>query len=347
VWVDPVLVAEVEFVEWTHEGRLRAPVYLGLREDKTAEDVRRDRTPLPDVVEKGGRTLRLSNLDKPFWPDEGITKGDLVAYYRDLAEVVVPHLRQRPFTMKRYPDGWQGGHFFQKQAPSHMPDWIPRSAQPASTREGEEKIIEYALVNDELALMWMANMGCIDLHAWSSRVDKPERPDWVMFDLDPSEGATFEDVVAVARLVKDTLDLLELASFPKTSGSRGIHVLVPVARRHTFPQAREFASIVAGALARAHPGLVTTEWSKAKRKGVLVDANQNRHGATNATVYSVRPRAGAPVSTPLTWDEVRDGLDPAAFTMEAVLDRVARDGDLFAGVLDGKQSLTAALGALR
>jgi bifunctional non-homologous end joining protein LigD len=193
----------------------------------------------------------------------------------------------------------------------------------------------------------MANMGCIDLHAWSSRADRPERPDWVMFDLDPSEGATFEDVVAVARLVKDTLDLLELASFPKTSGSRGIHVLVPVARRHTFPQAREFASIVAGALARAHPGLVTTEWSKAKRKGVLVDANQNRHGATNATVYSVRPRAGAPVSTPLTWDEVRDGLDPAAFTMEAVLDRVARDGDLFAGVLDGKQSLTAALGALR
>jgi bifunctional non-homologous end joining protein LigD len=347
VWVDPALVAEVEFVEWTHEGRLRAPVYLGLREDKTAEDVRRDRTPLPDVVEKGGRTLRLSNLDKPFWPDEGITKGDLVAYYRDLAEVVVPHLRQRPFTMKRYPDGWQGGHFFQKQAPSHMPDWIPRSAQPASTREGEEKIIEYALVNDELALMWMANMGCIDLHAWSSRVDKPERPDWVMFDLDPSEGATFEDVVAVARLVRETLDLLELESFPKTSGSRGIHVLVPVARRHTFQQAREFASIVGSALERAHPGLVTTAWAKAKRRGVLVDANQNRAGATNAMVYSVRPRAGAPVSTPLRWEEVAEGLDPAAFTMDAVRDRVARDGDLYAGVLRGGQSLTGALRRLR
>jgi bifunctional non-homologous end joining protein LigD len=347
VWVEPELVAEVAFAEWTREGRLRAPVYLGLREDKAPTDVRRERTPLPTVLKKGRRELRVSNLDKPFWPEEGITKGDLIAYYRDVADVLVPHLRDRPFTMKRYPDGWQGKHFFQKQAPSHMPEWIPRVPFPASTRDGEKKIIDYALVNDELALLWMANMGCIDLHAWSSRTDKPERPDWVMFDLDPSEGASFEDVVQVARLVKETLDLLELESFPKTSGSRGIHVLVPIARRHTFPQAREFASIVAGALERAHTGLVTTAWAKAKRRGVLVDANQNRQGATNATVYSVRPRAGAPVSTPLRWDEVVEGLDPAAFTMEAVLDRVARDGDLFAGVLGGKQSLARALKALR
>ncbi len=347
VWVEPELVAEVAFAEWTHEGRLRAPVYLGLREDKSASDVRKEREAVPSVVGKGSRELRLSNLDKPFWTEEGITKGDLLAYYRDVADVLVPHLRDRPFTMKRYPDGWQGKHFFQKQAPTHMPEWIPRAPFPASTREGEKKVIDYALVNDELALLWMANMGCIDLHAWSSRVDKPERPDWVMFDLDPSEGATFEDVVEVARLVKDTLDLLELESFPKTSGSRGIHVLVPIARRHTFPQAREFASVVAGALERAHAGLVTTAWAKAKRRGVLVDANQNRQGATNATVYSVRPRAGAPVSTPLRWDEVVEGLDPAAFTMEVVLDRVARDGDLFAGVLGGKQSLTQALKALR
>jgi bifunctional non-homologous end joining protein LigD len=347
VWVEPRLVAQVEFAEWTHEGRLRAPVYLGLREDKPATEVRREREPVPGVVRKGRRELRLSNLDKPFWPDEAITKGDLIAYYRDVAEVVVPHLRQRPFTMKRYPDGWQGKHFFQKQAPSHMPEWIPRSPQPASTREGETKVIEYAVVNDELALMWMANMGCIDLHVWSSRVDRPERPDWVMFDLDPSDDATFEDVVTVARLVKDTLDLLELESFPKTSGSRGIHVLVPIARRHTFAEARELAGIVAGALARAHPGLVTTEWARKKRRGVLVDANQNRQGATNAAVYSVRPRAGAPVSTPLRWDEVAPGLDPGSFTMEAVLDRVARHGDLFAGALSGRQSLTKALRALR
>ena len=347
VWVEPKLVGEVEFAEWTREGRLRAPVYLGLREDKTVTEVRRERTPMPDVIRKGRRELRLSNLDKPFWPEEGITKGDLVAYYSDVAEVLVPHLRQRPFTMKRHPDGWQGKHFFQKQSPSHMPSWIRRIPLPASTREGERKIIEYALVDDELALLWMANMGCIDMHVWSSRVDRPEKPDWVMFDLDPSEDATFEDVVTVANLVKDTLDLLELEAFPKTSGSRGIHVLVPIARRHTHAEAREFAAIVAGALARAHPGLVTTEWAKQKRRGVLVDANQNGPGKTNASVYSVRPRAGAPVSTPLRWEEVVPGLDPAAFTMDAVLDRVARDGDLFAGVLQGKQSLKKALRALR
>jgi bifunctional non-homologous end joining protein LigD len=346
-WVEPRLVAEVEFVEWTHEGRLRAPSYLRIREDREAPDVRRERAPLPSVLKRGKRELRLSNLEKPFWTDEGITKGDLIAYYRDVAEVLVPHLRRRPFTMKRYPDGWQGKSFFQKNAPSHMPEWIERAPLPASTREGEKKIIDYALVDDELALLWMANMGCIDLHAWSSRVDRPELPDWVMFDLDPSEGSGFDEVVEVARLVKDTLDLLELESFPKTSGSRGIHVLVPVARRHTFPEAREFASIVGSALERTHPGLVTTAWAKSKRKGVLVDANQNRPGATNAMVYSVRPRAGAPVSTPLDWEEVRAGLDPSAFTMEAVLDRVGRHGDLFAGALAGKQSLKKALKALR
>ena len=347
VWVEPRLVAEVEYAEWTRDGRLRAPTYVRLREDKPSASVRPERVPLPGVVRRGRRALKLSNLDKLFWPEEAITKGDLVAYYRDVADVLVPHLRNRPFTMKRYPDGWQGKHFFQKQAPAHMPDWIPRAPLPASTREGEKKIIDYALVNDELALMWMANMGCIDLHTWASRSDRPERPDWVMLDLDPSEKATFRDVVDTALLVKQTLDLLELRSFAKTSGSRGIHVLVPIARRHSWGDVREFAGIVAGALARAHPGLVTTEWVKEKRRGVLVDANQNRPGATNASVYSVRPRAGAPVSTPVRWEEVTPELDPSAFTMEEVVDRVAAEGDLFAGVLEGRQSLAKALRALR
>ena len=213
--------------------------------------------------------------------------------------------------MKRYPDGWQGKSFFQKQAPSHIPSGSGR--RPSRPRRGRERrrVIDYALVDDDLALLWMVNMGCIDMHAWASRADRPERPDWVMFDLDPSEGATFEDVVQVALLVREALDVLGLESAPKTSGSRGIHVLVPIARRHGFGEVREFAGIVAGALARAHPGLVTTEWTKAKRQGVLVDANQNGPGKTTASVYSVRPRAGAPVSTPLRWDEVKPGLDAA------------------------------------
>lgn len=345
-WVDPRLVAEVEFAEWTTDRRLRAPVYLGLRDDKPAEDVVAEGIPMQTELKHGSRQLDLTNLDKPFWPDEGISKGDLLAFYRDIAHVLVPHLRNRPFTMKRYPDGWLGKHFFQKDAPSHMPAWIPRAPFPASTRDGEKRMIDYPLVNDDLALLWMVNMGCIDMNAWTSRVDLPARPDWVIFDLDPSDDVGFPEVIEVALLVKQILDLVGLESFPKTSGSRGIHVLVPIARRHGYDQTREFAGIVAGALARAHPGLVTTEWTKSKRRGVLVDANQNGPGRTTATVYSVRPRPGAPVSTPLRWDEVRAGLDPAAFTFDEVRRRVAREGDLFAPVLTSRQSLGAALRSL-
>ncbi len=345
-WVEPSLVAEIEFADWTREKRLRAPVYLGLRDDKLADEVVAEHVPMPSEVRRGSRVLKLSNLDKPFWPEEGITKSDLLAYYRDIAPALVPHLAQRPFTMKRYPDGWQGKHFFQKDAPSHMPAWIPRAPFPASTRDGERRLIDYPLVNDELALLWMVNMGCIDMNAWTSRVDRADRPDWVIFDLDPSDDVGFAEVIEVAVLVKQTLDLVELESFPKTSGSRGIHVLVPIARRHGFDETRTFASIIAGALARAHPALVTTEWAKRKRRGVLVDANQNGAGKTTACVYSVRPRAGAPVSAPLAWDEVRPGLDPAAFTFDAVRERVAKHGDLFAPVLTLRQSLGAALRSL-
>ena len=347
VWVEPALVAEVEFAEWTHDDRLRAPVYKGLREDKEPSEVRREE-PLEPVIRRGKRVLELSNLDKLFWPEEGITKGDLIAYYRDVAPVLVPHLRDRPFTMKRYPDGWEGKHFFQKDAPSHMPEWIPTFEYRSTSRQTREKrTLRYPLVNDDLALLWMANMGCIDLNTWYSRVDRPERPDWVLFDLDPSPDVGFPEVVQVALLIKDVLDALGLVGFPKTSGADGFHVLVPVERRHTYDQTREFAEIVGGTLARVHRGLVTTEWAKAKRRGVLVDANQNGEGKTIASAYSVRPRAGAPVSTPLRWEEVTEGLDPADFTMEVVLERVARDGDLYEGVLTTRQSLGKALKELR
>ena len=348
VWVEPELVAEVRFAEWTHDGHLRAPVYLGLREDKAAEEVRRERAPIGTEIRRGDRVLRLSNLDKPFWPDEGITKGDLLAYYRDVAPVLVPHLRGRPFTMKRYPDGWQGKHFFQKDAPKHMPDWIPRWSAEVSTRETprRRRRIDFALVDDELALLWTANMGCIDMNTWYSRVDRPERPDWVLFDLDPSPDVGFPETVQVALLVKEALDLVGLRSYPKTSGADGIHVLVPIARRHSYDDTRAFAEVVAGAIARTHPGLATTEWTRAKRRGVLIDANQNGEGKTIASAYSVRPKPGAPVSTPLRWEEVDETLDPAAFTMDVVLDRVGELGDLFEPVLKGGQALGPALRAL-
>jgi bifunctional non-homologous end joining protein LigD len=230
-----------------------------------------------------------------------------------------------------------------------MPDWIPTARIQVSTRDSPPKRrwIRAPLVNDELALLWMVNMGCIDMNAWYSRVDKLDRPDFVLFDLDPSPDVGFRETVQVALLVKQALDALGLVSFPKTSGSNGIHVLVPVERRHTYADTREFAEIVASALARTNRGLVTTEWSKAKRRGVLIDSNQNGEGKTIASVYSVRPKPGAPVSTPLRWDEVTEDLDPRDFTMETVLARIERDGDLFEGVLTTKQRLAQALDALR
>jgi bifunctional non-homologous end joining protein LigD len=292
--------------------------------------------------------VRLSSADRVIFPDDGVTKGDLFGYYDAVADALVPHLRDRPFTMKRYPDGWQGNHFFQKDAPKHMPDWILTRAFRSTSRETRQKrTIRYPLVNDELALLWMVNMGCIDMNTWYSRVDKPDRPDFVLFDLDPSPDVGFREVVQVALLVKEVLDALELASFAKTSGADGMHVLVPIARRYTYADTREFAEIVAGTLARMHHGLVTTEWSKAKRRGVLVDANQNGEGKTIASVYSVRPREGAPVSTPLRWDEVDEKLDPGDFTMEVALGRIEREGDLFEGVLQTRQSIGAALKELR
>jgi bifunctional non-homologous end joining protein LigD len=348
VWVKPELVCEVEFVEWTHDGRLRAPSFQGLRDDKQPREVHREEA-LPTEIRAGRRVLKLSNLNKVFFPDDGITKGDLLTYYRAVAPVLLPHLKDRPFTLKRYPNGIEGGFFFQKDAPVHMPEWIPTREFDVSTRDSPRKRrkIQAPLVNDELALLWMVNMGCIDLNTWYSRVDRPERPDFVLFDLDPAADVGFDEVVEVALLVKEVLDALGLVGFAKTSGSDGMHVLVPVERRYGYDKTREFAEIVAGTLARTHQGLVTTEWSKAKRRGVLIDANQNGEGKTIASVYSVRPHPGGPVSTPLRWDEVRKGLDPRAFGMDEVLGRIEQHGDLFEGVLATRQSLGSALASIR
>ncbi len=344
VWVEPTLVCEVEFVEWTHEGHLRAPSFQGLRDDKAPAEVRRE-----EPVELDAGRVKLSNLDKVFFPDEGITKGDLIEYYRAVAPVLLPHLRDRPFTMRRYPDGAFGKAFFQKDAPKHMPDWIPRFRAQVSTRESpsRKKWIEAPVVNDEDALLWMVNMGCIDMNTWYSRVDKPDRPDFVLFDLDPSPDVGFKETVQVALIVKAALDVLGLESFPKTSSADGMHVLVPVERRYTYDDTREFSEIVASAIARTHRGLATTEWVKSKRRGVLIDSNQNGEGKTIASAYSVRPRPGAPVSTPLRWDEVNETLDPSTFTMDVVLERVRAHGDLFEGVLTTRQRLDRALKALR
>jgi bifunctional non-homologous end joining protein LigD len=294
----------------------------------------------------GKRVVRLSSEDRVLWPEDGITKGELWDYYDAVADVLVPHLRDRPFTMKRWREGIAGGSFFQKQAPKGMPDWIPTRQFRTYPREGESRLVDFPLVNSREALLWMVQFHCIDMNAWYSRVDKPDRPDFVLFDLDPPDDG-FRESVRVALLVRDALAEVGLEGWPKTSGAGGMHVLVPIARRASFEQTHEFAGLLSKRLEERHPGVVTTEWLKEKRRGVFLDYHQNAAGKTIASVYSVRPKPGAPVSIPLRWEELTDELDDQALGMAAALERIERDGDLFAPVLEAKQPLGDALRELR
>ena len=273
------------------------------------------------------------------FPRNGITKGELFEYYDAVADVLVPHLRDRPFTMKRWREGIQGPVFFQKQAPKGMPDWIPTREFRTYPREGGSRLVDFPLVNSREALLWMVQMHCIDMNAWYSRVDAPARPDFVLFDLDPPETRDgFRQAVEVALLVREAVRPLE--SFVKTSGAGGIHVLVPIVRRSSFERTHAYCERVSKGLEQEHPGLVTTEWLKEKRRGVFVDYHQNGAGKTIASVYSVRPKPGAPVSTPLRWEELTPDLDYRELGMREALDRVERHGDLFASVLELKQPLS-------
>ena len=332
-WVEPELACEVEFTEWTRDRRLRAPVFKRLVEEGAVKE----------PVEKPSRELKLTNLDKVFFPDEKITKGDLLTYYRSVADVLLPYLRDRPITLVRYPDGIKGKHFFQKQAPVHTPDWM-RTVTLPSRSDGSGKDIRYLMVDDTDGLLWMINSGCIDVHAPYARSQHFDSPDFVLFDLDPSPGFTLAQTGRVAVLVRDALEVLGLRAVVKTSSADGMHMAVPLRPGHTYAQARSLVQLVAQALERAHPDLVTTEWDKSRRHGVLIDSNQVGYGRTMSAAYCVRPRPGAPVSMPLTWDEVESGAFARARpTMRAALRRIERHGDPFAGALDGDQSLPAAL----
>jgi bifunctional non-homologous end joining protein LigD len=250
--------------------------------------------------------------------------------------------------MKRWREGLEGGAFFQKQAPKGMPSWIPTRQFRTWPREGESRLVDFPLVNSPDALLWMVQMHCIDMNCWYSRVDKPERPDFVVFDLDPPESPDgFPMAVRVAHLIRAALEELGLSSYVKTSGADGIHVLLPIARRSGYDETYEFAELVSRRLEAEHPGEVTTEWLKKKRSGVLVDHRQNGHGKTIASVYSVRPKPGAPVSTPLDWDELTEDVRPRDFSMAVALERVGRLGDLFEPVLRGGQALGPALRDVR
>ncbi len=288
-------------------------------------------------------SIRFTHLDRVYWPELGLTKGDLVDYYRAVAPTLLPHVRDRPFTIKRHYTVPRGPFEWIKDAPPETPPWVRTSAQPARSRAGAP--VHYVVVGGEPTLLWLVEFGVVDLHVWPSRVDKPERPDFVLFDLDPS-GVEFADVVRAARLVHDALAGLGLESVPLTTGGDGMHVRVPIARVHDHEQARSFVRIVGTAIARASGGLVTLEARRARRRGVFLDAKMNGHGQQLVAPYSVRPLPGAPVATPLAWNEVDENLDPHSFTPAAVLDRVAARGDLAAPLLGGRQRLARALATL-
>ena len=303
---------------------------------------------MSDELKVGRHAVRLTSADRVLFPEDGVTKGDLAEYYAEIGNVLVPHLRDRPFTFKRYPHGIHAQPYFAKQAPKGKPSWLPTRQFRTWPREGGSRLVDFALVNEPAALVWMVQMNCIDMNAWYSRTDKPERPDYVVFDLDPPESRNgFAQAIKVAHLVREALEALELQSYVKTSGADGIHVLLPIARRYSYPETYELAERVSRALEAEHPGLVTTEWLKKKRRGVLVDHRQNGHGKTIASAYSVRPKLGAPVSTPLRWEELGENVRPRDFGRREVLARVEKLGDLFEPVLRGGQALGPALRHLR
>ncbi|HEV7770533.1 MAG TPA: DNA ligase D [Solirubrobacterales bacterium] len=357
-FVEPQLVAEIEFRELTAEGMVRHGSFKGLREDKPADQVTVERPePLDSsntkVVPAGGsrkratvtvegRELSLSNLDKVLYPRTGFTKGELIEWYARIGEVLLPHLRGRPLTMKRYPDGVEAGHFYEKRCPKHKPEWV-QTANVWSERHGEE--IDYCLVEDLPTLVWAANLANVELHTSLSVAAEMERPTAVVFDLDPGAPADVLDCAQVAIWIRGMFEQLGLNAYPKTSGSKGIQVYVPLNTEVTYAQTKPFAKAVAETLEAKFPERIVSQMAKSRRSGrVLIDWSQNDPHKTTVSVYSLRARERPTVSTPLEWDELQGALAESAarllvFDHEMALQRVEERGDLFAPLLSERQQL--------
>lgn len=347
-WVRPEVRCEVQYAEVTREGRLRAPVLREVVSDGSPGAAASRETGESDGRElrDGDRAIRLTNLGKVFWPEGGITKGDVIDHYLRVAEVLVPHLAGRPLILKRYPNGITAPFFFQHNLPDNAPDWLGRAELSRSGRDGDETNT-YAMVDDALGLLWIANLGNIDINPWQSRAERPDEPTQLLFDLDPADGLRFEKVSETARLLHEELEMAGLRGYPRTSGASGMHVFVPLTPGHTFESVRLFATVVGERLKVRRPDLVTLEARKVDRgQRVYLDANQNGRGRSIASVYSLRPRPGAPVATPLDWDEVDEDLDPRRFTSRVVSRRIASEGDLFASALTDLQELGPAAARL-
>jgi len=358
-WVRPELVCEIRFAEWTKDGYMRQPVFLGLREDKDPEDVRRERSfilhdkagkPLfsPDAEQStiiiGDRDLRLTNLDKIFWPEKGYTKRDLIEYYRETADIILPYLKGRPESLNRHPDGIDGKSFFQKNITDIVPEWVPRVTIHSGT---EKRDITYLICEDEATLVFIGNLGCIEINPWNSRMKSLDRPDYLVIDLDPLD-TSFDYVIEAARATREVLDGAGAGSFCKTSGATGLHIYVPLGAKYTYAQAQQFARLIALLVHSRLPETTSVERLPGRRHHrIYLDYLQNRRGQTVAAPYSLRPRPGAPVSIPLKWQEVVPGLDPMKFNMKTIMRRVEKLGDLWKGVLGPGIDLVSCLDRLK
>ena len=342
-WVTPRLICEIKFGEWTAEGLMRHPVFLGLREDKSVREVE------PEEAEPRGAVFQrtklrtraeLTHLDKVFWPVDGYTKSDLVEYYGRMAEWLLPYLKDRPQALNRHPDGITGESFFQKNLVQAPPPWVKTVEIPS---ESGDKDIRYLVCQNRDTLLFEANLGCIELNVWSSSIPHLDSPDYIVLDFDPLE-TSFPSVVEAVLAAKAFLDEMAIPAFCKTSGATGLHVYIPLAPRFSYEQARELAHLVCLVVNRRNPDLTSLERSPSKRKGrIYLDYLQNRSGATMAAPYALRPREGAPVSTPLEWKEVTAHLDPLDYNIRTVPERMARRGDAWRDLFKKRLDLNAAL----
>jgi bifunctional non-homologous end joining protein LigD len=362
-WVQPRLVCELSFAGWTDDGHMRHPVFVGLRDDKPASDVRREIPESPPKIvlgesdatapsdwtgranrqlRIGGRVVPVTNLNKVYWPADGYVKGDLIEYYRRVASAILPYLKDRPLSLHRHPNGIDGKSFFQKDVRHQPPpDWVQTADLPSES--GDRKTIRAPLCQDEATLVYLANLGCIELNPWNCRIGTLNQPDYAVIDLDP-EDVSFEEVIEAAQALRKILERVGAKGYCKTSGKRGLHVYIPFGARYRHEQARQFAELLGHIVHQRLPRSTSVDRLPAQRQHrVYLDFLQNGKGKTVAAPYSVRPHPGATVSTPLRWAEVRRGLDPSKFTIRTLEKRLAKVGDLWQPVLGSGIDLPACL----
>ena len=349
-WIKPELIAEIKFTEMTKDHIFRHPVFLRLREDlnpkdlnfKKEEEIKEEITLKPIKTSKkredqklkkvGTQEVKLTNQNKIYFPKDGVTKGDVIEYYQKMSQYILPHLKNRPQSMNRFPNGIEGLSFYQKDASDETPDWIKKEEIHS---DSGDKFIKYILCNDKATMAYLNNLGCIEFNVWTSKVETIDFPDYLVLDLDPSEKNSFDDVIETAKVAKTIMDKAKIKGYCKTSGSSGIHIYIPTGAKYSFEQVKNFGHVLMQKVQEELPEITTLERSLQKRdkNKIYLDYLQNRRGQTLASVYSLRPKNGAPVSMPIEWNELKTGLKPTDFNIENALERVKKNGDLFKPVL--------------